>query len=317
MHKKYREVLRSLQPFLENQNYFTRGGKRIGNVQRKKRRTTLTFLFKQLRDSKYRLNNVTNFKERHIIFLFDSWIDQGLSASTIQNRCSILRIFGNDWLRKAGMIKSTIRYYKKNPQRVKRSSIVKKSKCWSDRGVIPKEKIAEIAVYDTRVALQLEFQLIFKLRKKESFLLKPNQADIGNFLSVQWGTKGGRNRHVNIDTQEKMELLNRAKSIVKLTHQSLIPESKTLKEWEKYYENVLNKFGVNKKTLDITSHGLRHQGANDMYEQISGRKSPVRDGNKLREQDDLDDMHDIARDLVSLELGHSRREITSNYIGSL
>ncbi len=313
MHRRYRKILKSLQPFLDKQNFTTYGGKKIGNVQRIKRKTTLTFLFKQLRDSRYQLKDVNNFKERHFILLFNKWVKEGLSSSTIHNRSSILRIFSNEWLNKDGMIKTTAYYNQANPISIKRTTAATISNCWSDIGIDPYQIINKIKKCDIYVAMQLEFQLIFKLRKKESFLLKPRLADLGDLMLVQWGTKGGRDRVVNIDTEEKKELMRRAVSLAKTKNQSLIPNHIFLKAWEKHYEKILNQFGVNKKVLGISSHGLRHEGANSMYERSSGLKSSIR-GGCITESQKLRD--ELARDLVSLSLGHSRRSITSAYLGT-
>ena len=59
---------------------------------------------------------------------------------------------------------------------------------------------------------------------------------------------------------------------------SMIPGNKSLKQWENRYNYVLRKFGVTKKALGVTSHGLRHESANLMYEKITGEKSSVRGG---------------------------------------
>jgi len=309
---KYNEIIKSLAPFLKNQNHYTEHGKKVSNAQIYKRKNILINGFRRLRDSQYRLNNVNNFRGRHFTYLFNSWMDQNLSASEIQNRASVFRVFGNIWLKKPGMIEKTEHYAGKNYHRVKRTAAATESRCWSDKNINPIEKIEEVSQYDQRVGIQLELQLVFLLRKKESFLLKPHQADFGELLHVQWGTKGDRERIVNIDNCEKKELIKRAKIITKNENDSMIPAEKSLRQWESHYNYVLRKFGITRAELGVTSHGLRHEGANKMYEKITGEKSSVQGGSIPVTKKKL---IEYAKDSISHQLGHARRDITSWYIG--
>jgi hypothetical protein len=59
----------------------------------------------------------------------------------------------------------------------------------------------------------------------------------------------------------------------------------------------------------VTAHGLRHQHANDRYEELAGETSPVRGGTGNGEADRA------ARLAVAAELGHSRRAVTNCYLG--
>lgn len=77
---------------------------------------------------------------------------------------------------------------------------------------------------------------------------------------------------------------------------------------------VLEKFGINKNGLGITSHGLRHQHLNDIYEQVTGVPSPERTGSLSSAKDQR--THDLGRMRVSQDAGHSRLSISGAYIGS-
>jgi integrase len=72
---------------------------------------------------------------------------------------------------------------------------------------------------------------------------------------------------------------------------------------------VLRRFEITKAALGVTAHGLRHQHANDRYEELSGEPSPVRGGAGAGDADGA------ARMAVSSELGHGRIEITDAYLG--
>lgn len=74
-----------------------------------------------------------------------------------------------------------------------------------------------------------------------------------------------------------------------------------------YY--VLGKAGITRAAFGVTAHGLRHQYANDKYEQLTGVPSPVRGGPR-----GLDDPE--VRIAVARDLGHARKQISSTYLGS-
>jgi len=143
---KYNEIIKSLVPFLKNENHYTEHGKKVSNAHIYKRKNILINGFKALRDSQYRLNNVNNFRGRHFTYLFNSWMDQNLSASEIQNRASVFRVFGNVWLKKGGMIEKTEHYAGKNFHRVKRTTAATESKCWSDKNINPIEIIKKYQI---------------------------------------------------------------------------------------------------------------------------------------------------------------------------
>lgn len=71
---------------------------------------------------------------------------------------------------------------------------------WSGQQQTLAEKLKEIEKLNKHVAIQLELQRAFGLRMKEAALLKPHMADRGSYLAVNWGTKGGRDRVVRIQT---------------------------------------------------------------------------------------------------------------------
>ena len=72
------------------------------------------------------------------------------------------------------------------------------------------------------------------------------------------------------------------------------------------------RFGVTKRQLGITAYGLRHQYANDRYEDFAGAPAPVRGGDRLDREVDRS-----ARLQVAGELGHARENISTAYLGAI
>ena len=188
------------------------GGKAVSFATQEARREILEQGFKELRLLGFKLPDVHGFKERHITALGHAWEAKGLSASSIQNRISVFRVFA-EWIGKVGMVRES-EHYVKNPRSVERCLVTKIDKTWSGQKKTLAEKLEIVMKHDKFVALQLELQRAFGLRMKEAALLKPHMADKGNYLAVNWGTKGGRDRVVPIQNDYQRDVLLRAKSLL-------------------------------------------------------------------------------------------------------
>lgn len=57
----------------------------------------------------------------------------------------------------------------------------------------------------------LNYKRAFGLRMKEAALLKHHMSDKENYLAVNWGTKGGRDRVVPTQNDYQRDVLTRAK----------------------------------------------------------------------------------------------------------
>ena len=90
-----------------------------------------------------------------------------------------------------------------------------------------------------------------------------------------------------------------------------IPAARWSRTDTRFY-TVLARFGVTKRQLGITAHGLRHQYANDRYEDVAGAPAPVRGGDRLDREVDRS-----ARLQVAGELGHARENISTAYLGAI
>lgn len=264
--------------------------------------------FKELRELGYKLDSVQQFKGKHMEALAKLWEGKGLSPSTIQNNISTFRTFSG-WIGKVGMVETAAKYVSEGA--ASRSSITTEEKSWSAKGVDAPSKIHEVRAIDQRVALQLELQSVFGLRVRESLQLRPHVADKGQFLTINAGTKGGRDRVVPIDTPQKRELIDRAKTFAASKMASTSDPNKTLAQVKNHYYAVVRQAGITREN-GITSHGLRHDYANTRYEQISGVAGPLRGGDLADTDRDADR---AARLELSEELGHSREDVTTHYLG--
>jgi integrase len=274
-----------------------------------KRAAVLFSAFTDLRTMGYKLNDAQQLKGRHVEALTRHWLDKGLAASTLQNNLSTLRTF-SAWIGKEGMVEGTASYFQNGE--ASRSSINTADKSWSANGVSLEAKLAELQLIDERVALQIELQATFGLRVKESVMLRPHLADKGAYLAISIGTKGGRDRTVPIDSEKKRELLDRAKTFAGRPTASTAAPELSLKQALGHYSRVLRNVGITKATAGVTSHGLRHNYANDRYQHYAGADSPVRGGSLAEFDRELDR---AARLEVSEELGHSRESVSTYYLG--
>ena len=302
----------SLKQILMQHNSATaRGGKAAGYATQVARQETLERGFKELRDLGYKLEDVRHFKEKHLTALSHQWEAKGLSASTIQNRISVFRTFA-EWIGKPGMILSSD-HYVKNPQSVTRHCVAQSDKTWSGQHKHLAALLTALHTTEPYVALQLELQRAFGLRMREAALLKVHAADKGTYLAVNWGTKGGRDRVIPIETDYQRDVLNRAKTMITQKRNSLIPENYNFKQWKNHYYYVCHQHGISRKD-GITSHGLRHERLNEIYHNITGQLSPVKNngdpGNGVSSP-----LDQLARQEIAEVAGHSRPSIASAYVG--
>ncbi len=276
------------------------------------RRDLLVLAMRELRGLGFTLESPYNLQQRHVRALAKYWEERGLSSSTIANRMSALRAL-SIWIGKEGMIQKAADFVS-DPSVVQRKQASTEDKSWTATGIDIPALIGMIEQYDPRVGLQLRLMKAFGLRRKEAVMFRPLKADMGLAIRVRDGTKGGRERVVLVETLEQREILDFAKSKVKGVNEHIGHPDHNLEQAIRRFNYVLERFGVTKNGLGITSHGLRHQHLNDLYERIAGVASPVRSGSLTADIDQL--THDIARARVSQDAGHARLAISNAYIGA-
>ncbi|MFM0144985.1 integrase domain-containing protein [Paraburkholderia sp. RL18-085-BIA-A] len=266
--------------------------------------------FEELRQNGYALQSPYSLKRKHLQALVDLWIEAKLSGGTIENKLTYLRALG-EWMKKPNLVGTLADYADRESLRLVRSYVALEDKSWDGNGIDAVAKIEEIAITEPYVAVQLKLQAAFGLRVEESFLLRPAEAvrDDG-LLSVTRGTKGGRDRVVPIGF--KLAVLKEAAQFANPYTGSMIPHGVTKLQWKNRYYNVLAKHGVTNSGIGVTSHGLRHQFLQQMYERLTGVPAAIKGS-----VDRVDrEVHAEAMQQIVEAAGHSRRTKANAYLST-
>ena len=301
--------------------------KNVSHETQEDRRQFLFRTFEFLRmnpDKSFRLDP-RSFSGRHLEFLFAHYEqrarDGALSASSMQKYYSHLCTFAS-WLGKPGLVRP-IGSYVRDAQLYTRSYIATKSKSWRNNGVDTDQVIEAIAAYDEQAAAAVELMHRFGLRFKEAVMFRPHvdvvpaeQANTptegaSHHLRLHRGTKGGRLRHVPIDTPARIVAIERARRVARNEDDSISDPKRTLEQAIAHLRYVMEKFGLTKRKLGVTPHGLRHQYAADEYRELTGEAPPVEGGPAVPQT-----AAQMARLEISQHLGHARVQITNAYLGS-
>lgn len=274
--------------------------------------------------TRYRDADPRDLKGRHVKAMTTIWKERGLSVATVHNYLSFLRTYAS-WIGRPGMVRDVAFYYGEDSVYAIRQRTGTTDRSWTAHAVDVESKLAEVYAYDQWVGLELELCWRFGLRGKESRHLRPHEAvknraealdrdaqrfpDCERFLRVQYGTKGGRPRDVPLETPEQVALIDRLLATVPKGGFVAKPGRTALQNRNRFY-NTLRLFGITKAELGVTAHGLRHQHANDRYQELTGEPSPVRGGASK-----APNKH-AARLAIAHELGHGRLQVSSAYLGS-
>ncbi|MFJ4291261.1 integrase domain-containing protein [Cupriavidus sp. NPDC089707] len=284
--------------------------KRASIKTQERRMYTVCRAFVELREQGLMIESPHSLRHKHIQALVDRWVAQGQVGGTIENKLSHLKAFCQ-WLGKRDLIRSLGEYVDREAHGLARSYVTTTDKSWEGNGVDPGMLIAEIAKTDKHVAVQLKLQAAFGLRIEESWSLKIATA-LKNLdtLRVVDGTKGGRKREVPVRLQ--LEVLEEAARLIDPISGSTTPAAYSIKRWRSHYNAVLRKHGVYKKGLGVTSHGLRHGWAHQLYEEIACSPAPVKGGSAPEQE-----AHRQAIQAVVLAAGHSKVTKSGAYLSTL
>jgi len=258
---------------------------------------TLMLASRQLREAGFRQMRASSLKGKHVEALLARWQAEGLSAGTLKNRLAHLRWWAEK-VGKAGLI-----------------PVDNAQLAIADRRFVTNEnKARELGsrlerVSDPYVRMSLRLQEAFGLRREESIKFQPSFADRSDriVLKGSW-TKGGRPRTIPITSPEQRAALDEARRIVGAG--SLIPAEKTYIQQRHTYDGQCKAAGLSHM------HGLRHRYAQARYEALTGWKAPAAGGPPTRMLTPAQRaMDDVARQIISRELGHERPQITAVYLG--
>ncbi len=261
----------------------------------------------------YSLRDIGNFKPKHVQHLAAIWEERGYAAGTIQKYFTFLRTLAI-WIGKKGMVGDASQYLK-DPRRAKRIRIATRDKSWTAQGVDVEKLIAEVQAHDPNVGICLALQQAFGLRVREAWLLRVRESLVRSrtMLRIIHGTKNNLSREYPITEAWQIELLEKAAAMANTATGSQIPARYDLEEWKNHFYHICRCHRIRRKN-GITTHGLRHEVANNDYEELAGFPSPVREGEKPLHYDKLKDH--LARLEVSKRLGHRRKQVSSAYLGS-
>jgi integrase len=265
------------------------------------RRKMLMLMGRQLVEAGYRQLRVTELKGRHITKLVRRWQAEGKSAGTMADRMAALRWWAEKIGRPGVVAKSNAVYGIARRERV---SVWSKGK-HLDEGMFQQ-------VSDPYIRISVRLILAFGLRRKEALMIKVHEADQGDHLALQasW-TKGGLARTIPIVTAEQRVVLDAAKALVPQVSASLIPADVTYIRQRRKFDGWVQTIGLG------GTHGLRHTWAQRRYEALAGFPCPQAGGPLWEAMTEAQRLADSeAREILSHEMGHFRRQITEVYIGS-
>lgn len=267
------------------------------------RRSMLSLFVKQLAEANFKVNQLrpSDLKGRHVNALLRIWRAEGVSTGTIKNRLSVLRWWAEK-IGNAGAVKSNEDLNIEN-----RVYVTNESKALS---------LSDFDISNCDVSIQhsLELQAEFGLRREEAMKFQPLFALEGQKIETakeirikpSW-SKGGRGRVIPITAESQRAALYRAFQYA--GEGSLIPPKKTYKAHVATFEKQTHDIGLG------NTHSLRHAYAQRRYEDLMGFACPAIDSSRVLTAEERQKDKDI-RLKISEELGHSRINITSIYLGS-
>ncbi len=284
--------------------------KATSSATRQKRADVLFLSFAQLREGGYKIEGPHSLKQKHVEFLMNRWVSEGLSPSTVTNRLSIIRIFC-EHLGKLGLVQDA-EYYVDDPALVKRVKVAQTDKSWDTAGIDTLSLADKIEVIDPHVAAQLRLMFAFGLRIRESVCLKPFESDREDHLLVCRGSKGGRHRFISIDSELKRSVLDAAKKLVDIPTRNMCRPGKQVHQELNRFYTVMKSYGITGGDAGTTPHGLRHQYLQTRYTEITGHEPPIRGGVILDKAKEAE-----ARMSTMIEAGHGRIDVGTSYYGAI
>jgi site-specific recombinase XerD len=304
----------AIDRLLDRKGQRTKNGTRnVGHQTKLTRRHILMRVFAELYELGYKIQEPENLRSAHVEALMKHWLANESGAAIIQNKLCTLRMFA-EWIGKSGMVLHT-QSYTDDREKVRRSVVAKVSRAWEAKGVDPLAMIERASQEDPRVGLYLRLMYAFGLRLKEAICLKPlrDVTHDGQWLSARDGTKGGRQRMVEIKTDYEKETLQLAQQFTNKRSGTITPPGMELMKAYRQAQRHIRNAGISRDGLGVTAHGLRHQYAQRKYEQITGRSSPIQGGDP--KQIDAETHTQACYEVMSL-LGHSRTDVGGSYYGS-
>ena len=293
----------------------------------KTRQERADFLRRFFRDLKHKAKFATlpdprNLGERHIKAMVALWQKERLAPATLQTYLSFLRGFAQ-WIGKPGLVRQP-QYYGLQLAEYQRHEASSRDKSWSAQHIDIDRVIGNICRFDRHVGAALLLVQAMGLRRKEAIMFRPHvcvvpfeatglplhkkKAEL--YARIKAGSKGGRERFVALDNPQRIAAIAHAQALVAAPDGHMGHPSHTLEQALRRFNYVLEKFGVTRKALGVTAHGLRHEVLIAQFEALTGQAAPVRGGGKLPTT-----ISGPARQEVAELAGHARKRASNAYCG--
>lgn len=272
------------------------------------RRNILHSTFRMIMNDKG-FTSLSQIKPRHIPRIIEMWRASGVGIRAMRNYYWHLGWF----FKLCGMNAPAIGEFASYPGEFVTSRAATRDLSWKGNGV-DFDAVYQVIRADDPVAARLMLAIkTFGLRVKESVCLNPHEADRIHGLAITKGSKTGRARMLEFEhfgERDFRKVLDEIKSEVP-PDVHLAWSHRTLKQAMSHVYWLMRKHGVTRSKLGVTLHGLRHDFAIDMLEELTGATAPIRGGLVINYRAISD-----ARLKVSNALGHVRLEITTSYYGT-
>lgn len=298
----------------DNQEFIALTGRKrpIGETSLGDYRKRTKIFFRMKEKLNMRAKSIKEITPKQVRAVFDEMKVQGRSQSYITSMNTTMRRFGV-WLGLPDLC-PPCSYLFDDKDVYTRKIAATQRKDWGDDEEEIEKTIQEVSKECQVVGCILRLAWNFGLRVKEGLEMIPKESIRGDVLFVIRGTKGGKARMVDIETQEQREVLALALEISSNNKEGLMLHKRgiTLVQAQSHFQYIMRKSDLTRKGKGKTAHGLRHQFANDQFEFKTKHKSPVRGGGLV----DREVLVDAKREISGM-LGHSRESITAAYIGNL
>ncbi|MBI5925408.1 MAG: integrase domain-containing protein, partial [Aquabacterium sp.] len=184
--------------------------------------------------------------------------------------------------------------------------------------------IAQVCEHDRFVGASLRLIRAMGLRRKESVLFRPFESivpfestglppvDKSADRYARIKGKGGRVRHIPLDSPERLAAVAFAQGVVSSQDAHMGNPAHDLRKNLRHFDYVLTKFGITVRERGVTAHGLRHEVLISHYEALAGTAPPVRGGQMVPPELDRQ-----ARQSVSRLAGHARIRASGAYLGAV
>ncbi len=204
------------------------------------------------------LQHIDNMKFKHVERFFDSLKEKELSASTMQNYATAMRVIASA-IGKPAIV----------PETNKALGISRTDRYQPISANV--DKIAtirdQLALRDERLVAAFDMRDAFGLRSKESLLSKQViERDGKQYLNVE-GTKGGRPRLIEIENEQQRQAIEQVQRIINTQGTtSIIPKDIDLKKFYNYQKNTLSALGARRADCS-NMHAQRHSFAQEQKAQ--------------------------------------------------